>query len=651
MGVCCAKPIDDGSQITPATQRKEPTPTGPLKTPAEFDAVVEHAIRDLTAGLVEEDVVNAICSALVMVSHNGTVEHRRALTNRALEQLTATFHRVHGLTAKEGAIRAISQLARCSRQDPHRLTATKHKDLLNFALHILASSLDKANVVILMHACDLMRYLIATDSDRDALLTGNAVPLLKSVIDFSVNLDGDNDLVKSAFQVLLSLGPNGENHVFEVVTESIVTHFFHSSVTTPAVASLMSISGDPTASQRIYDSGILSVIQKAVDVHKENTNIRNYSRRIASNLQHYVIGPSNNNNSTTAMNPASNNNTAYNGIRESTSGGVGKQQQQQQLQQPQQHITPQQVGVTIDIQPDPINQQDRGITNARTIGTGAAVLDEGEDNGKEQPTSQGVHEDNVNNGEKAVVDGGRNGESRGNGLGDIKVTLTYAEDSKMAGVGLPEIADDAHAEAVLRQGKQSGEKVSSADHHTTSALSQERERSTMVPPHMRLNSATSDQFSTHVRQSSSMLPILLPSPSIDRAPHHQRDSISQSQMIPETSDTGMRYQGNQVTGEDKEDEDAGVSIAEAVTGGLDGRLPSHSVAHTNTSSMIFVSQQPRMLIPSPNLIPTSNQGSNQIASTPMVSHAELMGRATKVAGDASVGKLDMNEAVVNPNGV
>ncbi len=292
MGVCCTKPVEDSDVLGSRKSGTSSQVQAPTKDSAEYDNTVAQIVQNFNTQLPPEDVLNNNCSTIVMISHHGTEAHRKALMAGALQPLLTAFHRVQSSSTRDGIIRAISQMTRCSRGESQRLTATQNPEMMAFVLDILKSRLDKNHVFVLMHTCDLLRYLLASDEDRAVGVKADCVGLLSTVVSFTTTLDGDNDLVKSAFQVMLALGPAGENGVFEAITSAMTQYFFFSSVLTPALASLLTVSTSPIAAHKIFKSGIIGIIQKAVEVHKENQNMRIYSKRIAANTSHHVSSAS-----------------------------------------------------------------------------------------------------------------------------------------------------------------------------------------------------------------------------------------------------------------------------------------------------------------------------------------------------------------------
>jgi hypothetical protein len=77
--------------------------------------------------------------------------------------------------------------------------------------------------------------MIDNEDDRYLVTALGAVEVLSKVIAFSIHLDADNELVKSAFQALLAIGPDGSWNVLDTVLVNMRNNFFHSSVVTPAL--------------------------------------------------------------------------------------------------------------------------------------------------------------------------------------------------------------------------------------------------------------------------------------------------------------------------------------------------------------------------------------------------------------------------------
>lgn len=319
-------------------------PAGQPGKPSPAALILQKTIDNCTRlDTLSEDVLKTTTSNIISLSHNGTYSMRRELVLQALSHLlrfavdsihaemgassalpnnttaTDTENTVttpdggalntrtsakSGVTnsppvnsttssthreSREVVVRAISQLVRCSRSDPLPVTTTSHPEVLLMVVSLLngtgEATRPPSSALTLMHTCDLLRYTISTVADREAAVTEGVLPLLQEIIGFSTQLDSENDLVKSAFQALLAISPTGDNGVFDLIYECLAKYFFHSSVVTPALASIMSISCTPEGIVYLIETEVCDLVNKSVTLFKDHKAIHAYAKRVLRNQQ------------------------------------------------------------------------------------------------------------------------------------------------------------------------------------------------------------------------------------------------------------------------------------------------------------------------------------------------------------------------------
>lgn len=254
-----------------------------------FNVILDNIKQQIAVGVeVNTDLLRSVSSQIVTVSHHGTEQQRKLMCTEFLPRLISIFEERPEMAGREAIIRAISQLARCSRGDAHRLHAAKDQGVVSLAINVIARGCRTEWAYVCMHGCDLLRYLLGNDEDGEKVKQMGAVALLGNVIGFSIQLDADNELVKSAFQALLAIGPDGSGQVFEIVVECMREYFFHSSVVTPALASLMAMSSEPQGAIRVMEQNLVPSIKKALELHQNSTTMRAYGKRIFTNINHFM---------------------------------------------------------------------------------------------------------------------------------------------------------------------------------------------------------------------------------------------------------------------------------------------------------------------------------------------------------------------------